>query len=84
MLNKRIEKELNKQLNAEFYSAYLYLSMAAFLASINLQGFSHWLKTQFEEEQSHALKFYEYILERGGRVNLERVNEPVRKMGNYC
>jgi len=76
MLNKRIEKELNKQLNAEFFSAYLYLSMASYLNSINLQGFSHWMRMQFEEEQFHALKLNNYILERGGKVKLLEIKEP--------
>ncbi len=76
MLKSRIEQELNKQLNAEMYSAYLYLSMSAYLSTINLQGFSNWMKIQFEEEQSHAMKLYDYIIDRGGRVVLEQVDAP--------
>lgn len=76
MISTTLEKELNKQLNAELYSAYLYLSMSAFLAQKNLNGFSHWMRLQFEEEQAHAMKFFKYILDRGGKVNLEKINKP--------
>jgi ferritin len=79
MISKRLEKELNKQLNAELYSAYLYLSMSAFLASKNLSGFSHWMKLQFEEEQQHAMKFFQYIIDRGGRVELEKISAPKKE-----
>ncbi|MFC2098076.1 ferritin [Bacteroidota bacterium] len=75
-MNKKIEKELNKQLNAELYSAYLYLSMSAYAASINLQGFSNWLKTQHDEEQAHAMKLYDYIIDRNGRVNFDKIDAP--------
>lgn len=82
MLNKKLELELNKQVNAEFFSAYLYLSMSAFLASKNLSGFSNWMKVQFEEEQFHALKLYQYILDRGGRVELEKIEKPKTEWTN--
>jgi len=76
MLNTKLEIELNKQLNAELFSAYLYLSMSSFLASKNLSGFSNWMKVQFEEEQFHALKLYNYIIDRGGRVILQPIESP--------
>ena len=79
MLTKKLEKELNKQLNAELDAAYLYLSMSAYLASNNLPGFSNWMKVQFEEEQFHALKFYNYIIERGGNVTLTAIDTPKNK-----
>ena len=79
MLNKKLEKELNKQLNAELDAAYLYLSMSAYLASNNLPGFSNWMKIQFEEEQFHALKLYNYIIERGGNVILTAIDTPKNK-----
>lgn len=82
MLNKRIEAELNKQVNAEMYSAYLYLSMSAYCGSNNLQGFANWMKVQFEEEQSHALKIYDYIQERGGRVKLDPIEAPKAEWDN--
>ncbi len=82
MLKPIIEKELNKQLNAEMASAYLYLSMSAYLASNNLPGFSNWMKIQFEEEQAHAMKLYQYIIDRGGRVVLETIDKPVSEWKN--
>ena len=76
MLNKRIEKLLNEQINAEFYSAFLYLSMSSYLSSNNLNGFANWMKVQFEEEQSHAMKMYDFVLERGGAVQLSAIEKP--------
>lgn len=76
MLDKKIEEALNKQLNAEFYSAYLYLSMAAYCESLNLAGFANWMKVQFQEEQFHATKFYDFIIERGAAVKLAEIQEP--------
>jgi len=76
MLSSKVEKALNLQLNAEMYSAYLYLSMSAFCASRNLSGFANWMRVQFEEEQAHALKLYQYILDRDGRVILSTIETP--------
>ncbi|MBE9510363.1 MAG: ferritin [Bacteroidetes bacterium] len=74
MLSKRIEKELNNQVNAEYWSAYFYLSMAAYFENKNLPGFTNWMKVQYQEEISHALKFFDYINERNGRVLLKPVD----------
>jgi len=68
--------ELNKQVNAELYSSYLYLSMAAYFESINLKGFANWMKIQAQEEVTHAMKFFDYINERGGRVTLDTIKKP--------
>lgn len=76
MLDKEMEEALNQQLNAEMYSAYLYLSMAAYFESKNLSGFANWMTVQFHEEQTHAMKFYRYINERGGRVRLKPIDGP--------
>ena len=73
MISKKIETELNKQINAEFWSAYLYLSMAAYFEDQNLPGFTNWMKVQYQEEISHVMKFFDYINERGGRVILEPI-----------
>ncbi|MDA3890991.1 MAG: ferritin [Salinivirgaceae bacterium] len=75
MLTKRMEKELNKQINAEYWSAYFYLSMSAYLGSEGLAGGANWMRVQYQEEISHALKFFDYIVERGGRVNLMPILE---------
>jgi ferritin len=71
-----MEEALNGQLNAELYSAYLYLSMAAFFESISLPGFANWMRVQFQEEQFHAMKFYDYIIERDGKVLLKTIEAP--------
>ena len=75
MLNKKIEKAMNDQINAEFWSAHLYLSMSAWLSEQNLPGFSNWMYIQYKEEDTHALKFFRYVNERGGRVKLQSVAE---------
>lgn len=76
MLISRMEKELNKQLNKEFFSSYLYISMAAYFQSIDLLGFSNWMNIQAREEMFHAEKFYNYIHERNGKVVLEQIDKP--------
>ena len=70
MLHSRMEEALNKQINAELYSAYLYLAMAAKFADLGLPGGTNWMKVQYQEEQTHAQKIYDYVLERGGGVEL--------------
>ncbi len=79
MDKKRIEKQLNEQLNKEFYSSYLYLAMSAYCESISLPGFAHWMKTQAQEELFHAMKFYDYINERGFKVDLLKIDEPEKE-----
>lgn len=66
----------NQQINEEIYSAYLYLSMAAYFEAQNLEGFAHWMKKQAAEEMEHAMKFFAHISERGGRVKLDAINQP--------
>jgi len=78
VLTDRMHKALNDQLQAEFYSAYLYLSMAAYFDDKGLEGMANWMTIQFQEEQSHALKFYRYIAERGGRVELGAIEKPTQ------
>ncbi len=76
MLTKKIEKALNEQLNAELASSYVYLSLAAYFESKNLEGFANWMKQQAQEEVIHAMKFYGYINSRSGRVILTRIEDP--------
>lgn len=76
MLGKKIEQAINDQINAELYSAYLYLAMAAYSEAANLSGFGHWMKLQAQEETEHAMKFYHYVNERGGRVTLAAIDQP--------
>ena len=79
MLAKKMEKALNDQINAELYSAYLYLSMSAYFEAENLPGFAKWMRIQWQEEVMHALKIYDYVNERGGRVTLKSIAEPPAK-----
>ncbi len=76
MLKKKIEVALNNQLNNEFYSAYLYISMAGYFEHMSLAGFSNWMKVQYQEENSHTMKFFRYINERGGKVVLKGAKAP--------
>jgi ferritin len=71
-----MEKALNDQVNAELYSAYLYLSMSTWFQSINLGGFANWMRIQAQEELVHGMKIYDFINERGGRVQLRSIEKP--------
>lgn len=76
MISERLFTELNKQMNFEFYSAHLYLAMAAYCAAEDFDGFSNFFKVQAEEEKFHAMKFYNYINEMNGRVTLDGMPNP--------
>ena len=76
MLSAKMQEALNKQINAELYSSYLYLSMSAHFESASLKGFAHWLRVQAGEERGHAEKFLDHINDRGGRVTLLAVQAP--------
>lgn len=70
MLSEKVEKALNAQINAEFWSAYLYLSMSADAMQKGYKGIANWFSIQFQEEQAHAQIFVNYVLSRGGKVTL--------------
>jgi len=76
MIGKAMQDAMNEQINKEFYSSYLYLSMAAYFEDRNLMGFAHWMRLQADEEREHAMKFYNFILDRGGRVYLKGIDAP--------
>jgi ferritin len=76
MISERMQEALNGQLNAELYSSYLYLSMAAYFLSLNMGGFGNWMRVQAQEEDMHAMKFYNFINDRGGRVVLKPIEGP--------
>lgn len=76
MLSKKIEETLNKQINEETASSYIYLAMAAYLESKNLHGMASWMEEQSREELKHALKIYNFVNERGGRVKLGALAAP--------
>lgn len=75
-ISKTMQDAVNEQINKELYSAYLYLAMAAEFESRNLSGFGAWLRVQFTEEQEHAMKLYDHLLERGGNVQLKAIARP--------
>ncbi|MBN2055765.1 ferritin [bacterium] len=76
MLDKKMEEALNDQINAEMFSSYLYLSMSAYFTAENLTGFANWMYVQSQEETFHAMKFFDYIHERGGAVELLAIEKP--------
>ncbi|MBN2360041.1 MAG: ferritin [Deltaproteobacteria bacterium] len=71
-----MEAALNQQINAEYYSSYLYLSMAAYFESLSLPGCANWMRVQAQEELMHALKFFDFVAERGGRIALTAIEAP--------
>ena len=79
MITKTLEEALNKQVNREFYSSYLYLAMSSYFSSANLDGFAHWMRVQAEEEKAHGMKIYEYVLARGGKITLLPIEAPKAK-----
>jgi ferritin len=79
MLKSAIEDAMNHQINAEIYSSYLYLSMAADFEEKSLRGMAHWMQIQAKEEWGHAMKFFKYIVDRGGRVTLTAIATPPNK-----
>ena len=76
MLDTKMQKALNDQIVAEMYSAYLYLSMAAYFQREGLSGFANWMRVQFQEEQMHGFKFFDFVTERGGKVELGAIEAP--------
>ena len=76
MIGKAMQDAMNEQINKELYSSYLYLSMAAYFEDKNLMGFAHWMRLQADEEREHGMKFYDFILDRGGRVYLKGIDGP--------
>ena len=78
-MNERMLNALNEQINEEMYSSYLYLSMSACFEDIGLNGFANWMRVQAQEELAHAMKFFDFINERGGRVDLKAIAEPKKE-----
>ncbi len=75
-ISKELADAISDQLNYELYSAYIYLSMAAWLEEHKLPGMGHWIEVQIDEEYNHAMRFYRHIVERGGRVTMKAINGP--------
>ncbi len=76
MLEPSLERALNDQINAELYSAYMYLSMSAWFDDAGFPGMAKWMKAQYQEEMFHVDKFFHYVLERGGKVTLRSIDAP--------
>lgn len=76
VISSKINDIINEQINKELFSSYLYLSMASYFESINFEGFANWMRKQSNEEYGHAMKFFNYIYERGGKVALKAIKEP--------
>ncbi|MDD3534685.1 MAG: ferritin [Candidatus Cloacimonetes bacterium] len=76
MINEKLAKAINEQINKELYSEYLYLSMQAWFANESLDGMASWMNAQAQEEHFHAMKFFNYLVERGARVILKTIEQP--------
>ncbi len=76
MISEKMNKAFNKQVNEEMYSSYLYLSMSAWLTKNGLPGFGSWMRQQSDEEYDHCMRIFDYILERGGTVDLTAIAAP--------
>jgi len=79
MISEKLQEALNNQINEELFSSYLYLSMSSFFQESDLPGFATWMRVQAQEELTHAMKIFDFIVERGGSVNLKAVKEPVHE-----
>ncbi len=76
VISEKLQAALNDQINAELFSSYLYLSMSAYFEAQDLPGFANWMRVQAKEEDFHVQKFFDYVVERGGRVILEAIEKP--------
>ena len=81
MISEDMQNALFQQLNDEFHSAYLYLAMSAYCAHIDFNGAATWLKQQYEEEQMHATKIYNYLIDQGAHVVLSAIPQPPSEFG---
>ena len=79
MLSEKLEKSLNDQITFEFYSSYTYLAMAAYCEASDLSGFANFFRVQAKEELDHAMKLYDYVFQKGGRVILGEIEEPKKE-----
>lgn len=80
-MNQRVEKAFNEQINEELFSSYVYLAMAAHFEALNWEGFAGWMKHQAQEEMEHAMRLFNHLTRRGGRVTLKAIGEPPLDFG---
>lgn len=76
MLSGKLQTELNKQMNNEFFAEYEYLSMAAYFHAMNLDGIANYFHVQAQEEHFHAMKIFHFVLDKGGKVELQQIAQP--------
>ncbi|NJP05202.1 MAG: ferritin [Chloroflexaceae bacterium] len=76
MISQRVHQALNEQIAYEFHASFVYLSMAAYFDTQNLPGFARWMRVQSEEEMKHAMKFFDFILDRNAKVSLQALPQP--------
>jgi ferritin len=79
MISIVMQDAINEQINKELFSSYLYLSMAAYFENQNLPGFAKWMRVQTDEEREHAMKFFEYLVDRGGSPELKAISAPAKE-----
>lgn len=82
MISKKMQDAFNDQIQAEFFSAHLYLSMSAYLESVDLPGFAHWMRIQYQEEVFHGMKMFDYVIERDGRAVVQAIETPRSDWGD--
>lgn len=82
MLSEKLQKALNEQINNELFAAYQYLAMAEYFAAMNLDGFAHWMRLQREEEIEHAMKIFDFVIDRDARVKLSAIAAPPSKFAS--
>ena len=78
-MSAALQRAMNDQIQKEFYAHYLYLAMSAWLEERNFEGFAKWMRIQADEERNHAMRIFDFVLDRGGKVRLEALPEPVTK-----
>lgn len=79
MLSKLVQEKINEQINNELFSSYSYLAMSAYCSHAQFNGCAQWLRIQSQEEYSHAMRIYDFLVARGERVVLSKVDKPKRK-----
>jgi ferritin len=82
MTSEKLQEAINEQIKYELYSAYMYLAMSADCSERNLSGFATWMRMQAQEEVEHAMRFYDFLIERGGRVELHGIDKPPFEFGS--
>ncbi len=82
MISDNLRSAINEQIRNEYYSSYLYLSMSAYCESMNFSGFASWLRKQSEEELTHAMRLFDFLLDRDGRVVLDTIDQPPSEFGS--